>query len=128
MGSHWEAYDAELEAVARGLRHLVAAEGGVSFTVFTNSLVAMKRIRSDLPGPGRDVAIRIIQLATSLYDQSDTLTIRWVPGNSGVEGNELVDQYAGQTAEFGDGIRRQTTDRVSPSHLKRTATQREVQE
>ena len=45
--------------------------------------------------------VEIIDLAQTIYDQGKTVTVRWLPGHRGVEGNELADQYARTAAESG---------------------------
>ena len=48
----------------------------------------MSTIESDYPGPGQGMALEmIIDLASKLYEQGNTLTVRWVPGHKGVIGN-----------------------------------------
>ena len=37
-------------------------ERGKDYTVFTDSVATMTRVISDAPGPGQDLAIRIIDL------------------------------------------------------------------
>ena len=51
----------------------------------------MRRIQNDTPGPGQDMAIEIIELAGSLYDQGNERVVRWIPGYREIEGNELAD-------------------------------------
>lgn len=46
---------------------------GVGCTIFADSQAAMTRIGNDPPGPGQDLAIRITELATTLYGYGNTL-------------------------------------------------------
>ena len=45
------------------------------FTILTDSQIAIERIQSDAPGPGQDTAIEIIEFASVLYEQGNTLTV-----------------------------------------------------
>ena len=56
-----------------------------NFTILTDSQEAMDHTRSDAPGPGQDMAIEIIELADVLYEQGNTLTVKWVPGLRGLQ-------------------------------------------
>lgn len=38
------------------------------------------------PGPGQTTAARIIELASTFYQQSKTVTVRWILCNKGAEG------------------------------------------
>ena len=40
-----------------------------------------------------------IELASKVYEQSHTLTARWVPGHRRVSSNEVADTYAREAAE-----------------------------
>ena len=80
MGGGHEAYDAELAALANDLIHLHGrGETGQTYTVFTDSTAAMRRMVSDAPGPGQEMAIRIIELARRIIDQGNSITVRWTP-------------------------------------------------
>ena len=59
---------------------------------------ATKRIQNDAPGPGQELTTQIIELAGELYRQHNTLTVHWVPGHEGAQGNEIADHYASQAA------------------------------
>ena len=91
IGGH-EAYDAELAALAYGLVHLHGrGMTGQTCTAFTDSRAAMIKIVGDAPGPGQEMAIRIIELARRIIDQGNYITIRWTPAHRGLEGNERAD-------------------------------------
>ena len=93
MSSGREAYDAELTAIAYGLLLLSRrGERGQDFTLSTDSQAAMRRMASDAPGPGQEMAIGVIGLAQRLVDQGNTITLRWAPAHRGVERNEQADQ------------------------------------
>ena len=82
----------------------------------------MGRIVGDAPGPGQEMAIRIIELAQRVVDQGNSITVRWTPAHRGVEGNEMADQAAKDAASLPP--LRATRRRVSLSFLRRRATER----
>ena len=45
------------------------------------------------------MTIETIELANVLYEQGNTLTVKWVPGHGGVTGNEVADSYDREAAE-----------------------------
>ena len=44
---------------------------------------SFSRIERDCPGPVQDMAIETLGLAAKVYEQGNTLTVRWVPGHKG---------------------------------------------
>ena len=58
----------------------------------------MRRIGGDAPGPGQEIAIRIIEVAERITTQGNTVTVRWTPAHEGVEGNEKADEAAKDAA------------------------------
>ena len=76
MGGGHEANNAELAALAYDLIHLHGrGETGQTYAVFTDSTAAMRRMVSDEPGPGQEIAIRIIELARRIIDQGNSITV-----------------------------------------------------
>ena len=93
------AFDAEMSALSRAVE-LCAHEAAPSihFRVFTDSQAAMRRLVDDRPGPGQREAIRGILAAGRVVRKEAGISIHWVPGHAGVAGNEIADQWAGDTA------------------------------
>lgn len=86
MGGSHEVYDTELAALAFGLIQLHGrGEARRAFTVFTDSVAAMRRIVCDAPGPGQEMAVRIIEIAQRVVDQGNSITVKWTPAHRGVE-------------------------------------------
>lgn len=99
MGGGHEAYDAELTAIISGLIHLLGmGETGRSDTTFTDSTAAMKRASNDIPGPGQEIAIQIIELERRLTDHGNSITLRWTPAYRVIEGNERAEAEAREMA------------------------------
>ena len=99
MGGGHEAYDAELTAIISGLIHLLRKEEtGRSDTTFTDSATAIKRASNDIPGPGQEIAIQIIELERRLTDHGNSITLRWTPAYRVIEGNERAEAEAREMA------------------------------
>ena len=108
------AFDAELSAVARAIEVSIhGATPGTHVRVFTDSQATMRRILNDSPGPGQRDAVRCILGARRLCQREVTVSIHWVPGHSGVIGNEIADQWARDAATREAGHR--TRARATPS-------------
>lgn len=121
LSPYQEAFNADLIAIMIGLRILTQrGESDRGFTLFTNSQAAMRRILSDAPGPGQDVAVEIIRYAHMLRAQGNTIDIRWVPSHRGVEGIEQADQRAVEAATL---LLRAAIRRRSLAYLKRRTTE-----
>ena len=59
IGQGHEAYDGELTAILYGLVVLHGrGQSGEDYSIFTDSVAAMRRIKGDAPGPGQEIAIR----------------------------------------------------------------------
>ena len=83
------------------------------------------RIAGDAPGPGQEMAIRIIELAQRVIDQGNSITVRWTPAHREVEGNERAGQAAKDAASLPP--LRATRLHFSLAYLKRRATKRATQ-
>ena len=112
------AFDAELSAVARALELSVhGASPGAHVRIFTDSQAAMKRALDDRAGPGQREAVRCIMGARRLYQRGATVSIHWVPGHAGIEGNEIADQWAGDEAAREVARRARTLPSVTRTSL-----------
>ena len=103
MGMWQETFGAEVSAITRAV-HLLASrhQTGQDFAIFTDSQTAMKRFESDYPGPRQDVAIEVIDSASRIHDQGNTLAVRWEPEHRGVVGHEVADTSAREAAKGED--------------------------
>src|SRR4029077_10791816 len=50
------------------------------------------------PGAGQALAIRAHRAAQTIRNRGQKVTVQWVPGHSGIEGNERADQAAKRAA------------------------------
>ena len=83
------------------------------------------RIAGDAPGPGQEMAIRIIELAQRIIDQGNSITIKWTPAHRGVEGNERADRAAKDAASLPP--LRATRRHFSLAFLRRRTARRATQ-
>ena len=95
-----EVFDAEIHAVYQAMRTLDNRdESGQRYTIFSDSQAAISRIQHDRTGPGQAQALLIIEVASTIADRDNHITIRWTPSHAGVEGNERADRRARGAAE-----------------------------
>lgn len=96
VGRFQTAFDCEAAVIVRGLEIIATmAAQGESFRIFTDSQTAMLRlVSSDAPGPGQSTDRRGIRTAVALLARGIQVDIHWVPGRSGVMGNELAEMCA----------------------------------
>ena len=93
------AFDAELSALVRAIELCFLRRApGIYFRIFTDSQAAMRRILDDRPGPGQAMAVRGIIGATRTHRSGAVISVHWVPGHTGVTGNEIADQWASDAA------------------------------
>ena len=93
------AFDAELSAIVQAIELCVSqASPGDHFRISTDSQAAMNRVLDDRPGPGQLGAVRSILGARRIRQRGSDISIHWVPGHSGIAGNEIADQWAGDAA------------------------------
>ena len=75
------------------------SEQGQDYTILSDSTAAVTRVQSDSTGPGQRFAIAVAEVCSRLSSRENTLTLRWVPSHSDIEGNEVADDWAKMAAE-----------------------------
>jgi len=83
------ALDVAIEERATLQKHVVKM-----VPVFSDSQAAIRRAAHLEPGPGQQLARRINRRAWSLLAHGITTEIHWVPGDTGITGNEEADRQA----------------------------------
>jgi len=80
-------------------RETLQRHGVKTVAVFSDSQAAIRRTAHLEPGPGQRLARRINRRARAILAHSIKTEIHWVPGHSGIPGNEEADRQANVARE-----------------------------
>ena len=84
--------------------------------VFCDSQTAINNLRERNVYAGQALKFQIYQKAQKLVERGHNVSVMWVPGHSGVDGNERADKAAKEVA-LGGRVR--TAKWTSLTHVKR---------
>ena len=83
--------------------------------IFCDSQSIINNLRHCNVGAGQALKLQIYQKAQELVERGHSIFIRWIPGHSGVEGNERADKAAREAAL---GRRVRTAESTSLTHVR----------
>ena len=99
-------------------------EEGQDYTIWTDSSAALNRAALDVMGQGQRFTVTLIEVHNWLASRGNILTLRCIPGHTGVGGNEVADEWAGESAKsVGDTLPRAYLRETSIAHLARAANE-----
>ncbi|KAJ5110315.1 hypothetical protein N7532_002960 [Penicillium argentinense] len=104
-GSRTEVYDAEIMGAAEGLRaaiNLSCASYSTGLVILLDNLAAASLLADGRPMPHRRELTDLFQNLTTQWEYTPYILstprtpveVRWVPGHSGIVGNETADELA----------------------------------
>jgi ribonuclease HI len=132
LGRNKEVFDAELYGLLQAtvtVRDEAARwiSSGISkVIILSDSQAALHRIGHNGIGPGQMWAMAIIENTRIISQSGIKLEYRWVPGHSGIDGNETADAYAKDAAipENEEALPSQVDRFTSLSHISRKTTEK----
>ena len=87
---------AELYAIERAIEWVKSTGSVGEYLILTDSKSSLQLINKREPKTHKECITRIQKLLINLRQKEIRIILQWVPGHSGIKGNELVDKLAKQ--------------------------------
>ena len=124
LGLNKEIFDAKMWGVSEAFKIVEKTTRLVQepwvINIFCDSQSIINNLRQCNVGAGQALKLQIYQKAQELVERGHSIFIRWIPGHSGVEGNERADKAAREAAL---GRRVRTAKWTSLTHVRRQITE-----
>ena len=94
-------YNGELEALTQAIEYASKrAENGHHFEIYSDNQAAILRLANLSDNPGQSCQIRAMIASERIMTKNATLSLNWIPGHSGIKGNEVADKLAKEASRM----------------------------